>query len=344
MSSPIYLYSSTTRSEFDKNNGLHRDFLDDVLLSLLVGDSKVGVFEYTPPWALKIAYDVPVVTTVIQGTLWVTSPNRSAQRFDAGDTYIMPHGSVQKPYFVSSSDEVPNNWVTPDELLKSGKLIPSCTSSTGTEPERIQWGGGGEDVVRTLTFTFKWLDRYYDPLIKALPALMRVEASNTGAKLLDLMMTSLFDEASPDLPGFSTLTAQTAQMYLVHCVRTFAINEGDSEIRWLKGLSDPKLAKALSAIHRKPDKKWTVLELGKVAGMSRSSFAKKFSMVMGETPMDYLCSWRMHLARLAIAQGNTNIGSLTQQLGYRSESAFRAAFVKETGEKPMDFAKNLWRK
>ncbi len=340
MTSPIYLYSSTTTSEQNISNGANRDFLDDVLSALRVGDSKVGIFDFSAPWALKIENEVPVVCTIIEGSLWVNGSDK-AQHFKVGDTFIMPHGSVGAPYFISSSDTQPSSWITPGELLQQGTLLPLTQQHSEVIPQRIQWGPEGGEIVRTLSFTFKWVDRYYGPLIEALPNLMRIDASDIGAKLLDLMLTSLFTKAEPDAPGFATLAAQTAQMYLIHNVRSFAMNQGEDGAHWLKGLADQKLAKALACIHREPGTKWTVQELGKVAGMSRSSFAHHFSSIMGETPMDYLCSWRMHLARLSLVQGETNVAALGEKLGYQSESAFRLAFRKNTGQNIQDFAKGL---
>ncbi len=272
--------------------------------------------------------------------MWLMDSNREMHCFEAGDTFILPRGMLGKPYFISSSREAPKGWITVNELFeRSGAAALENKNSLASDPQRIKWGGGG-DTVRIFSFAFHWFDQCYGPLIDALPELMRVDRDDAGTQLQDLMVSFLFEEAHPELAGFGALASQTAQLFLIHAIRTFAVTRGNDRAGWLKGFADPKLAKALSCIHKDPGHKWTVMDLGKEAGMSRSVFAKRFTEVMGESPMDYVCAWRMHLARLALEKGGVTVLALAEQLGYQSEAAFRSAFRKITGQNPKEYSKN----
>ncbi len=312
-----------------------RDFLDDVLSSLLVAHSAVVFFEFTSPWAIRIEYEVPISCTVVEGELWLSDQNRVTQCFRAGDTFILPKGMGGKPYYISSSQEFPKSWITANELFDQGRHIPYNVAY----PQHIGWGGGG-NVVRIFSFAFNWFDQCYGPLIDALPELMRINADEAGTTLQNLMVGFLFEEAHPEKSGFGSLVAQTAQLFLIHAIRTFAVTSGSGIEGWLKGFSDPRIAKALTCIHRDPGYKWSVVTLGQVTGMSRSVFSKRFTEVMGQSPMEYVCAWRMHLARLALETTDTTVTALAQQLGYQSEAAFRAAFRKMTGQSPKEYSKN----
>ncbi|WCN13485.1 helix-turn-helix domain-containing protein [Marinomonas mediterranea] len=312
-----------------------RDFLDDVLSSLLVADSAVVFFEFTAPWAIKIEYEVPISCTVVEGELWLSDQNRVTQCFRAGDTFVLPKGMRGKPYYISSSEEFPQSWITANELFDKGQHIPFNLS----DPQHISWGGGGS-VVRIFSFAFHWFDQCYGPLIDTLPELMRINVEDAGTTLQNLMVSFLFKEAHPEQSGFGSIVAQTAQLFLIHAIRTFAVTYGSDREGWLKGFSDPRIAKALTCIHRDPGNKWSVETLGKATGMSRSVFSKRFTEVMGESPMDYVCAWRMHLARLALETTDTTVTALAQQLGYQSEAAFRTAFRKMTGQSPKEYSKS----
>lgn len=64
----------------------------------------------------------------------------------------------------------------------------------------------------------------------------------------------------------------------------------------LAGLSDPKLAATLAAVHANPAHSWRIEEMANLAHMSRTSFANHFRDVAGMTLADYLIDWRMGLA------------------------------------------------
>jgi AraC-like DNA-binding protein len=70
--------------------------------------------------------------------------------------------------------------------------------------------------------------------------------------------------------------------------------------------------------------------------MSRTVFAERFASFLGQTPMQYLASWRMHLAEEMFRDGRTPVAQVAAQVGYRTESAFRRAFKRVRGVGPGD--------
>lgn len=138
------------------------------------------------------------------------------------------------------------------------------------------------------------------------------------------------------MPGFAAIVNQTARLLLIHVVRTYALAHGETH-DWLRGLSDPKIARALACIHREPARTWSVAELAREAGMSRSLFANRFQEVIGQPPMRYLCTWRIHLTREALAAPGASVTRVSHDLGYSSDAAFRTALRRITGAQPKDF-------
>ena len=61
-------------------------------------------------------------------------------------------------------------------------------------------------------------------------------------------------------------------------------------------LRDPRLAKALLALHQQPGRDWTVEELAAQCHTSRSVFAQHFQTTIGTPPLRYATELRMRLA------------------------------------------------
>jgi AraC-like DNA-binding protein len=103
---------------------------------------------------------------------------------------------------------------------------------------------------------------------------------------------------------------------------------------WLSGLNDAHVGAALRLMHANPAQNWTVEELAREAGLSRSVLAERFTALVGESPMRYLARWRIHLARQMLRDGAANIGDIAERVGYESEAAFNRAFKRIVGEPP----------
>ena len=95
----------------------------------------------------------------------------------------------------------------------------------------------------------------------------------------------------------------------------------------LAGLSDPRLARALAAIHETPQHSWTLDTLAQRAGMSRTAFALTFRTTVGLTPGRYLVEWRLSLARSLLARGRT-LKSIAGEVGYDSSAALSRALSR----------------
>ena len=95
-----------------------------------------------------------------------------------------------------------------------------------------------------------------------------------------------------------------------------------------------RVGRALAAIHREPEKDWSVALLAKEVGMSRSGFSARFTSLVGESAMRYLTEWRMQLARAQLLETSDSLSVLADRLGYQSEAAFSRAFKRVFGVPP----------
>ena len=168
------------------------------------------------------------------------------------------------------------------------------------------------------------------PLVKALPPLIVIPLlevpSLSGA--LDL----LFQEADQVRCGHRLLADRLFEVVLLLLLR-WLLDHGKAHgvsIGLVSGLADPKLARALTAMHESPQVAWSLEGLAERAAMSRSAFASRLKEVVGLAPTDYLTEWRLTLAKKWLQQGRA-VKLIAPDLGYANASALSRVFSQRTG-------------
>lgn len=315
------------------------DLLSVALSSMKVDSSAIFVFDFFGDWGVDINYPHGFSWTVIEGQVFLSRAKGPMQVFNAGDTFIFPRGTAGKSYAFLGSPQ--SRAVAADQLWDEAQLPKFKPGVSLQGPRQVRWGVGTERGARIVSTAFGFNDRRLGPLVEALPEMMVIHAPQVNLSVLQPILNSCGPGDMEPQPGFTAIAAQSVQLFVMQAVRAYALNRDDSRKGWLGGLSDPKVAKALAAIHNQPGRRWSVAELAELAGMSRSLFAERFLGCVGEPPLRYIASWRMHLAREALASGKASITALAQDLGYLSEAAFRTAFKKCSGHSPREFVKQL---
>ena len=99
-------------------------------------------------------------------------------------------------------------------------------------------------------------------------------------------------------------------------------------------MREPRVARALALLHSDIAKRWTVDDLGREVGLSRSALADRFIQLIGVPPMHYLISWRMQVAAQKLRDTSSSLAQVANLVGYDFEAAFSRAFKKEFGTAP----------
>jgi transcriptional regulator GlxA family with amidase domain len=180
--------------------------------------------------------------------------------------------------------------------------------------------------------------RPFNPLVAALPRILHLPASRAGAwvaRVIDQAVT----ESNEHRPGGDAVLERLAEMMFVDSARRYLDSLPEDATGWLAGLRDRFVGRALALMHERPDKDWSVDDLAKEIGLSRSAFHDRFVQYVGQPPIQYLASWRIQVGTRLLRESNRNVAAIALEVGYDSEAAFSRAFKRLMGAPPA-----AWRK
>ena len=140
-------------------------------------------------------------------------------------------------------------------------------------------------------------------------------------------------------PGRQTVLDRLLDVLVVLGLRSGLARSANAPA-WFRGASDPRLSRALQAIHGEVGKSWTVDRLAKLSNVSRATFARVFQEVLGDTPMKYLTDWRMTVARDLLRTQDISLAEVAERVGYSSLYAFATAFRRLHGQPPGRWRQN----
>ncbi len=170
-----------------------------------------------------------------------------------------------------------------------------------------------------------------NPLLAALPEeiAMEVGASPETAGLIALLQA----EVTGQRCGHGAVLNRLGEVLIVRLLRA-RIEQGSTRPGLLAGLADPRLSRAIVAIHDHPGRDWRNEDLARIAGLSLSRFAELFPATVGEPPAVYLRRWRLTLARQDIHKGD-RVEAVARRYGYGSPDSFARAYKRQFGAAPV---------
>lgn len=177
-----------------------------------------------------------------------------------------------------------------------------------------------------------------NPLACSLPPVIALPLAEVEG--LEPALALLFAETDRVRCGQRLLADRLFEVVLIQLLRWLLDHPEQAGIQpgLIAGLSEPRIARALVAIHDAPGEAWTLERMAERAGMSRTSFATAFKQVVGQTPADYLAGCRITLAQMGLREGRP-IKLLADQLGYANPPALSRAFAAKVGMSPREWLK-----
>ncbi|MBV9696184.1 MAG: AraC family transcriptional regulator [Gammaproteobacteria bacterium] len=182
------------------------------------------------------------------------------------------------------------------------------------------------------------------PIIRSLPRLLRVRLGGTDkAAWMASSIRLSVRESAARRPGSAMVLARLSEVLFAEAVRQHMESHPAPETGWLGALKDRFIGKALARLHENPRAPWTVAQLAREVGLSRSALGERFTAMVGAPPMQYLARWRVALAASRLRHSDASIRSIAHEVGYASEAAFIRVFKKEYGTPPAAWRRRVAR-
>lgn len=198
------------------------------------------------------------------------------------------------------------------------RLVANDNAGADVVCGTVQFGGGGRN-----------------PITDSLPPIVLVELAALPG--VEALLSLMFEEAFSEQCGRQAALDRLCEVLMIRLLR-YCIDHGLTQGGTLAGLADKRLSKALLAIQEDPARPWELSGMAALAGMSRARFAVRFREVTGETPADYLASWRIMVAQRLLKQG-VQLKHAAFDVGYGSASALTRAFIRKLGCSPTEWLK-----
>jgi AraC-like DNA-binding protein len=271
------------------------------------------------------AEKVVIFHLITEGECFVELEGQPPLRLFAGDVVVFPQGDAHR--MSSEPGLPPAKGSRLEEVLKR-------------RPREIAYGGGG----RTTRLVCGYLAcdaRLARMLLAGLPPVVRVNVrgSNAGTWLEASIRYALAEARSPR-PGGAGVLAKLSEVLFIEVLRLYMNEQSTGRTGWLAGVGDRVVGAALNALHKQPAHAWTLEELAREAGASRSVLAERFQLLVGTSPIQYLTQWRMLLAANLLARSNAPLARIAEDVGYQTDTAFSRAFRREYGTPPAAWRRN----
>ncbi len=171
-----------------------------------------------------------------------------------------------------------------------------------------------------------------NPLVRALPEVLTVPIAAVSG--LGPSLDLLFAEIDGFRCGHRHVVDRLFEITLIKLLRWLLDNPETIGLPpgLLGGMADPRIARALAAMHADPGHGWTLTELARTARLSRSAFAARFADTVGSTAHDYLTTWRIMVGQQLLRRDRP-VGRVAAELGYTG-SSFSRVFTQRVGRSP----------
>jgi len=237
-----------------------------------------------------------------------------------GDVVVFPHGD--------------------SHFLESGP----CPQSVDVESElqrivslrlRLSRFGGGGEVTRFVCGFMTCEPNLSQVFLSGLPPMFKINIrqEQSGQWLENSIRYSMGDTKSRDA-GTEAVLARLCEALFMETLRRYMGLLPEKQTGWLAGARDTEVGKALAQIHRQPAVRWTIADLARKAGLSRSVLADRFRQYLGIPPGAYLTRWRLQLGAQMLRSTSHSVAQIATKVGYDSEQSFNRAFKRSFGCPP----------
>jgi AraC-like DNA-binding protein len=313
------------------------DTLSDVLRAVRLTGAVFFAIDASAPWVAETPsareigpHIMPGVEYVIEyhvitaGACWGGIVGETAIRLSAGDVIVFPQGDA---HVLSSAPGMRNPTMGEDTRDARNHRLPIA----------IKIDGGGQERTEVICGFLGCDARPFNPLLATLPRVLHVPRRSSDDGVIDQFIKLALSESLAQRAGGDCVLARLSELLFVEVVRRHLATLPPESPNWLTGLRDDSIGRALGKLHDRPAHAWTLDDLAREVGLSRSVLAERFAHFVGVPPMQYLAQWRMQLAATLLSSTSLGLAEIAEQVGYGSETALSRAYKRLVGVAPADW-------
>jgi AraC-like DNA-binding protein len=255
---------------------------------------------------------------LIEGCAYTKLPGGQREELTGGDIVVYPHGD---PHFLGHG---------------AAKAVDSIkTFAPGLN--LVRFGGGGE-VTKFVCGFLACDPRLSEVFLAGLPPMFTVHlVIVTSDQWLENSIRFSVSETNGSSAGSDLVHARLAELLFIETLRRYINRLPHDETGWLAGTRDNTIGQALALLHKDPAYPWTISNLAREVGLSRTRLAERFRHFLGESPIAYLARWRLKLAAEILQSTDDSVAEVALAVGYESEPGFNRAFKREFNSPPAQF-------
>jgi AraC-like DNA-binding protein len=314
------------------------DLLGSVLQSLRVLDTNLTLLALRAPYSFLI----PLMS---EDWVFLTAPlNRRCLIGVGGTQTWLEVGDVAvtigSEMFMRSEPGLPAISIL--ESWREQQLSELGPKTERRAPNYFTWGGGQGDSADRILGGGLLIDEVHRcPVLSVLPQFIVLRAGNALAMPWTVAALSFADEEARDpRPGYNLMARQLVSAWFTALIRAHALETNTDKAGWLRGIADPQIGRVLAYMHDEFHRRLRREEIAKACGMSATTLSRRFLELVGQPPMDYLCSVRMQAAAKMLTR-RVPVSVVAQEVGYQSEWAFRKAFHSKFNTSPLAYARAM---
>ncbi|MFI6875461.1 AraC family transcriptional regulator [Streptomyces sp. NPDC050400] len=288
------------------------DLISEVVRTIRVGNPGSRVIRQSGSQGVRFpAFDGTGFHIVLDGACWLITEDQEPVPLKPGDVVLVTSGATH------GLNHVP---------CALGDLPAMVMERTPPAPGPFDF----EFLCGVYRLEHARTPQYF----RALPDLITVSPDYDRLPQLRALIDLLSADTAEAYLGTAATLPALLDLILVHSLRQW---HEQYDTAGFPRTDDPEIAAALREIHARPQARWTVERLSKVAALPRAVFTRRFTAGVGKPPMSYLISWRLSQGARLLRETDATLATIAREVGYATEFAFSGAFTREYGVSPGRF-------
>jgi len=293
------------------------DILAEVLDRVRLGGTLLFHFELGHPWNLALpARPYALFHYLSRGSAILAFEQGQELPMAEGDFVVVTRG---EPHFIYS-----DRGTKPLPILDIDRL-----------PGRlgVVRHGGAPPLSTMICGNFTVAQPSRGSVLELLPPVLLLKPTEDGG-WLEAILQRMVSESASERPGQGVALSRLTEVLFVEVLRSWIKSLRPGEGGWLGAMADPHIGPALQLIHERPDRPWTLGDLGQSVGLGRSAFSDRFTRLVGQPMYRYLLARRMAEAAFLLETSDEGIARIASRVGYETTTAFSKVFHRHHGQSP----------